>query len=33
MKDEVMKNDHIHRSKSKNGRTPEECPKEVLEDL
>jgi len=28
-----MKNDNIHRSKSKDGRTPKECPEEVLEDL
>ena len=32
VKDEVMKNDHIYRSKSQNGRTPEERSKEILED-
>jgi hypothetical protein len=33
MKGEVIKNDNIHRSKSQNGRTPEERSKEILEDL
>ena len=31
-KSEVTKNDHIQRSKSKDGRTPEKC-QEILEDL